>query len=374
VSGAPLRVLVAPDKFKGSLTAAEVAEAVARGLAAAGVPSRLLPLADGGDGSVLAAVAAGFRPVTVQLHDGRTAEIAVDDSSHTAVVEVANTCGLFTTEMRNAPCDRSTQALGEAVRQALRLATRRVVLALGGSSTTDGGIGFLHALGARFFDGRGEQLAPLARNLARVARIDVTRLELGDVDLVLATDVDNPLTGPRGCAVVFGPQKGLPAQDVARVDGELHRLVDVAAESVWPRAAELAEAPGAGAAGGLGWAGMLLGGQRTSGATYFLDLLRFDAAVNEATHVVTGEGRLDDQTAEGKLPQVVASRAAGRPVIAITGRCDVAAAAWPGLGLRDVRSVSDIAGRDTSTDPELTRRVLTDIGHDLGEQLQSEPS
>ncbi len=365
-----MRVLIAPDKFKGSLSAARVARAIGAGLAAAGAHVHELPLADGGDGSIEAAVAAGFERVAIQLTGGRSADLALQRSSATAVVEVAGTCGLSTPEAGLPALRRSSQAVGTAVLRAQELGARRIVLALGGSSTTDGGIGFLHALGARFLDERGVVLAPTAASLPLVREVDPCGMvQLRGSELVLATDVDNPLCGPRGAAAVFGPQKGLSGQQLSSTEAGLRHFVHTLTGAGWARAADLAAFPGAGAAGGLGWAGMLLGGRQTSGAQYFLDLLGFEEAVAGCDVVITGEGRLDAQTAGGKLPQAVAARSAPRPVIAVVGRCDVPVEDLHRLGISQVHSISQLAGRDTATEPVITLQVLHEVGARLAQDL-----
>lgn len=207
-----MRVLVAPDKFKGSLTALEVATAIAEGLEAAGVASRLLPLADGGDGSVAAALHAGSAPRTVAVRaaDGRRhhTEFAFDGT--TAVVEVAGTCGLSTLPPGElAPMTSSSYGFGQAVLAALDAGARRIVLCLGGSASTDGGAGLLAALGVRFRDDAGRDVEPAGGALARIAEVDVSGLrDLAGAELIVATDVTNPLLGADGAAAVFGPQKG----------------------------------------------------------------------------------------------------------------------------------------------------------------------
>ena len=302
-----MRVLIAPDKFKGSLTAAEVADHLAKGLAEAGAHSRTLPLADGGDGSVAAALASGFHPLPVDVH-GATGEshrgvVAFD--LDTAIVEVANTCGLATLPRRasDAPMTASSYGFGEAIRAALRLGRRRLVLALGGSASTDGGVGMLAALGYRFLDRTGELLAPTAENLVHIHCIDSHHVvKLDGIQLTVAGDVTSPLIGPTGAAAVFGPQKGATATQVAQLDAGLRNLVDAFTRSGFENAATFAHAAGSGAAGGIGFAAMLLGASMASGAEYFLDLLDFDRHVAEADLVITGEGRLDHQTLQGKLP------------------------------------------------------------------------
>ncbi len=364
-----MRVLIAPDKFKGSLTAAEVGEHLAKGLAEAGAHSRTLPLADGGDGSVAAALASGFHPYTTSVHGatGRSHSGVVAFDGDTAIVEVANTCGLATLPGGvRAPMTASSYGFGEAIRAALTLARTRLVLALGGSASTDGGIGMLAALGYRFVDRAGELLAPTAKNLDRIHCIDSRRaVDLGGIDLVVAGDVTSPLLGLSGAAAVFGPQKGSTAAQVAQLDAGLANLVAAFSRSGHARADTAARAPGSGAAGGIGFAAMLLGATTASGAEYFLDLLDFDHVVGDADLVITGEGRLDHQTLQGKLPAVVALRAAPTPVVAVVGRNDLNNDTAT-TGFADIFAVADLTDSDTSRDAQRTAELLHHIGTHIG--------
>src|SRR6476619_7546583 len=292
-----MRVLVAPDKFKGSLTAAQVADHLAKGLAEAGASTRTLPLADGGDGSVAAALASGFHSLPVDVH-GATGEshrgvVAFDED--TAIVEVASTCGLATLPGGiRAPMTAYSYGFGEAIRAALKLSRNRLLLALGGSASTDGGVGMLAALGHRFLDRAGHLLAPTAKNLDRIHCVDSSRtVNLDGIDLIVAGDVTSPLLGLTGAAAVFGPQKGATAAQVAQLDAGLDNLVAAFTRSGHTDADTLACAHGSGAAGGIGFAAMLLGATTASGADYFLDLLNFDRHVGDADLVITGEGRID---------------------------------------------------------------------------------
>ncbi|MEU5420930.1 glycerate kinase, partial [Streptomyces sp. NPDC020667] len=241
------RVLIAADKFKGSLTAVEVAAHVAAGLrrAAPGVRTEALPVADGGDGTVDAAVAAGFERrterVTGPLGEPVTAAYAL--RGDTAVVEMAEASGLrHLPRGRYAPLTAGTYGTGELLRAALDAGAATVVLGVGGSASTDGGAGMLSALGARFTDAHGTPLAPGGGPLARLAAADLSGLDprLARTRFVLASDVDNPLTGPKGAAAVYGPQKGASPDDVAALDAALARYARVLAEAVGPRAAEYA--------------------------------------------------------------------------------------------------------------------------------------
>ncbi|MGW4428444.1 glycerate kinase [Streptomyces tendae] len=347
------RVLVAADKFKGSLTAVEVAERVTAGLRRV-VPDVLveaLPVADGGDGTVAAAVAAGFerREVRVAgpLGDEVTAAYALRED--TAVVEMAEASGLQRLpEGVLAPLTSSTYGSGELLRAALDAGARTIVFGVGGSATTDGGAGMLAALGARFLDGDSEPVAPGGGGLAGLASADLSGLDprLSDVELVLASDVDNPLTGPKGAPAVYGPQKGASPDDVTALDAALAHFAKVLerTETVGARAAEYAASPGAGAAGGIGFGAMLLGARFRPGIEVMLDVLGFAPALERADLVITGEGSLDEQTLHGKAPAGVAAaaRAAGKEVVAVCGRLALPAEVLGRAGIRRAYPLTDV--------------------------------
>ncbi|MGW0009617.1 glycerate kinase [Streptomyces tendae] len=347
------RVLVAADKFKGSLTAVEVAERVTAGLRRV-VPDVLveaLPVADGGDGTVAAAVAAGFerREVRVAgpLGDEVTAAYALRED--TAVVEMAEASGLQRLpEGVLAPLTSSTYGSGELLRAALDAGARTIVFGVGGSATTDGGAGMLAALGARFLDGDGEPVAPGGGGLAGLASADLSGLDprLSDVELVLASDVDNPLTGPKGAPAVYGPQKGASPDDVTALDAALAHFAKVLerTETVGARAAEYAASPGAGAAGGIGFGAMLLGARFRPGIEVMLDVLGFAPALERADLVITGEGSLDEQTLHGKAPAGVAAaaRAVGKEVVAVCGRLALPAETLGRAGIRRAYPLTDV--------------------------------
>ncbi|MEU8745133.1 glycerate kinase [Streptomyces parvulus] len=346
-------MLVAADKFKGSLTAVEVAERVTTGLrrVVPDVVVEALPVADGGDGTVAAAVAAGFerREVRVAgpLGDQVTAAYAL--RGDTAVVEMAEASGLQRLpEGVLAPLTASTYGSGELLRAALDAGARSIVFGVGGSATTDGGAGMLAALGARFLDADGEPVAPGGGGLAALASADLSGLDprLAEVELVLASDVDNPLTGPKGAPAVYGPQKGASPDDVTALDAALAHFAEVLAgtESVGARAAEYAASPGAGAAGGIGYGALLLGARFRPGIEVMLDVLGFAPALERAGLVVTGEGSLDEQTLHGKAPAGVAAaaRAAGKEVVAVCGRLALPADALGRAGIRRAYPLTDV--------------------------------
>ncbi|MGW0853985.1 glycerate kinase [Streptomyces sp. NPDC002690] len=320
---ATARVLVAADKFKGSLTAAQVAERVTTGLrrVVPGLHVETLPVADGGDGTVAAALAAGFerREARVTGPLGEPVDAAYALRATTAVVEMAEASGLqHLPQGVFAPLAATTYGSGELLRAALDDGARTIVFGVGGSATTDGGAGMLTALGARFLDEDGQPVGPGGGGLARIARADLSGLDprLASVDLVLASDVDNPLTGPKGAPAVYGRQKGATDEDIAVLDAALSRYAAV----LGPEQAAL---PGAGAAGGIGYGALVgLGARFRPGIEVMLDVLGFAPALARATLVVTGEGSLDEQTLHGKAPAGVAAaaRAAGVQVVAVCGR------------------------------------------------------
>ncbi|WP_410586893.1 glycerate kinase [Amycolatopsis sp. lyj-23] len=335
-----MKVLVAPDKFKGSLTAAEVASAVAAGLADAhpGLVVRELPVADGGDGTVAAAVAAGFRRVEVPARGPTgvpvTASYAV--RGDTAVVELAEASGLHRLPGPPQPLTATSAGTGDVIAAAVRAGCRRIVLGVGGSAGTDGGAGMLAALGARLLDDTGRELPFGGAALARLASLDLSGLS--EVDIELASDVDNPLYGPCGAAAVYGPQKGATAADVETLDAALRHWASIAGP-------EFASRPGAGAAGGVGFAAMaVLGARLRPGIELLLELLGFDAALAGASLVITGEGSLDEQTLSGKAPAGVARAAAARgiPCIAVSGRCRLTSGQLAEAGISAAYALTDL--------------------------------
>ena len=360
-ASARLTVVVAPDSFKGSLPAHEAAVAVAAGLrdaaTVAGVTleARLRPVADGGEGSVVVVLAAGWtgHERTVSGPTGRPVRAPfalspVSSVPRTALVELAAASGLALLPGGRAdPRCASTRGTGELVAAALDAGVERLVLCIGGSATTDGGTGMASALGARFLDGNDEPLPPGGAALTQLARVDVTGLDtrLRLTEVIVACDVDNPLTGPAGAAHVYGPQKGATPGDVAALDAGLARLAQVLRRDL---GVDVERVPGAGAAGGVG-AGALafLGARLTPGIDLLLDLVGFDEALDGADLVVTGEGSFDVQSLSGKAPVGVARRAhaAGVPVVVLAGRIDldpVDRARLTDLGVVEVRALVDL--------------------------------
>jgi len=322
------QVVVASDKFKGSLSAAEVAARVAAGLALGGFAGEVVsaPVADGGDGTVDAAVAAGYRRVSLGVRGpvGKPVTASFALRGDTAVIEAAQACGLLLLAPGElAPLTATTRGVGELILAAVRMGARRIVLGVGGSATTDGGAGLAQALGAKLIDISGYELPPGGAALARLGKLDLSRLrDLSNVEFLLASDVDNPLLGPYGAAAVYAPQKGASPDDVRTLEAGLERWADLAEDVTSTR---VRDAPGAGAAGGLGFAAQLfLGARMRPGIELLLELASFGNRLDGARLVVTGEGSLDEQTLRGKAAAGVARAAAAHqppvPVVAVAGR------------------------------------------------------
>ena len=360
-------VVVAPDKFKGSLSAAAAAGHIAAGLRRArpGLAVRQVPVADGGDGTVAAAIAAGYQPVRM-VAGGPTgqpvdAEFAWRDG--TAIIEAAQACGLArlpggTPE----PLTATSFGVGELIAAAAARGARRIVLGLGGVASTDGGAGMVAALGGRLLDQAGHELPPGGAALAALHRLDLAGLApLAGIEVLVAADVDNPLLGRHGAAAVYGPQKGASPGDVAILETGLARWADfseralagrvpVSASQPGPedsrRIGRLRDEPGAGAAGGLGFAALAFLSARTRpGVELMLDMISFADRLAGARLVVTGEGSLDAQTLRGKAPAGVARAAASAragPVVAVAGRCLLSVAQLRGAGIEACYALADI--------------------------------
>jgi glycerate kinase len=379
-----MRIVIAPDKFKGSLSATQVAAAIAAGLRAEWPAAELvtIPVADGGDGTVDAAVAAGFErmPVTVAGPTGEPVHTSYARRGETAVVELACACGLMLLPGgRREPLTASSFGAGQVLAAALEAGARRIIFGVGGSASTDGGAGLLQALGARVLDSRGEVLGGglgggLGRGLGGGALRDVASLDLRSLhpalrtcSVILATDVTNPLTGPHGAAEVYGPQKGASPAQVSELASGLRRWAAVVAEAV---GVDWSPAPGAGAAGGVGFAALaVLGAEPRPGIGLVLDLAHFDSTLADAELVITGEGSLDEQSLSGKAPVGVA-QAAGRhgiPVVAVVGRSTLTQAQLAAAGISAVYPLSDLESdlaRSNTEASTLLERVGRAIARD----------
>lgn len=343
------RVLIASDKFKGSLSGTEVASAVTTGLRRAypDLSVHAVPVADGGDGTLIAAVAAGFRYVPVIASGPTGAQVLTGYASRgdLAVVELADVSGLVRLPGGvAAPMTSSTRGVGEVMDAAISAGARRVLLGLGGSASTDGGAGLVRALGARLLNATGHNISDGGAALAALATIQVGRLhaKMSGVHVVVACDVENPLTGPRGAASIYALQKGATPDQVSELDDALKHWADVVATATGrdPR-----ERPGAGAAGGVGFAALaLLNAELRPGIELMLDLVGFHDRLVGVDLVVTGEGALDEQTLCGKAPSGVAaaSATAGIPVVVVCGQNALNADQVREAGISAVYALTDI--------------------------------
>ncbi|MDH6128445.1 glycerate kinase [Kitasatospora sp. GP82] len=367
-------VVVAPDKFKGTLEGAEVAARIAAGIrrTAPGVEVRELPVADGGEGTLAAALAAGFTRVAAKVAGptGLPVDAAIAVRDDIAVIELAQASGLARLPGgRTAPLAAGSFGVGQLIGRAVALGAKRIVLGLGGSACTDGGAGMVQALGAALRDRDGAELAPGGAALRRLAALDLGPLadSLDGVEIVVACDVDNPLLGPRGATAVYGPQKGAEDEDLVVLEEGLSRWADVVREATGE---DFRDAPGAGAAGGVGFAALaLLGATMRPGIELLLELLGFDEAVRGARLVVTGEGCLDAQTLHGKAPAGVAAAAtrAGVRVAAVAGRVELSEEEWRTAGF-----VSAIALTDLAELPGDSMTRAAELAEAAGERLAAE--
>jgi glycerate 2-kinase len=344
------RVLVAPDKFKGTLTAAAVTDHLVAGIHSVRPEAEIVevPVSDGGDGLLDALGRAGFTdvPVVASGPTGVRGETRYVRRDAEAVIEMAEVCGLARLPGGElAPATATSRGVGEVVAAALDAGCTEILIGVGGSASTDGGAGMVRALGARVLDAAGNDLDEGGVPLSAAARLDLSELDprLGVARISLACDVDNPLTGPTGAAAVYGPQKGADEDMVVTLDRALTTWADVVAAAT---GRDLRETPGSGAAGGIGLGAMaVLGARLRPGAALVQQLTGLEKALAGVDLVITGEGSLDVQTLSGKAPAGVAeaARRAGVPVVAVAGQCLLDATALNGAGIRAAYALVDEA-------------------------------
>ena len=372
-----MKIVIAPDSYKESLSALEVAQAVEAGFRQVFPDADyvLVPVADGGEGTVDAMVAAtGGRKETVTvsgpLGEPVEAFYGLTGDGDTAVIEMAAASGLaLVPPDRRNPLLTSSRGTGELIRAALDAGARRFLLGIGGSATNDGGAGMVQALGARLLDLEGRELDGSGGDLARLERIDVSALDprLAECRIEVACDVDNPLTGARGASAVFGPQKGATPEMVQVLDANLARLARIVGRDL---GVAVDTVPGAGAAGGMG-AAMLafFGATLKPGIEIVTAAVDLDTHVRDADLVITGEGRIDFQTVHGKTPIGVArvAKRHGKPVIGIAGSLGANVGVVHEHGIDAVFSVLskpcalDEALRDAAANVELTARNVAAV-------------
>ncbi|MDT5226050.1 MAG: glycerate 2-kinase [Mycobacterium sp.] len=342
-------VVIAPDKFKGSLTAREAAQAMALGVKRADPALRTVecPVADGGDGTLDTVIAAGFErvPVYAMGPTGQQLLTAYARNGETAVVEMAEVCGLQRLPGGiPAPLTASSYGLGAVVARALGDGCSDIVIGVGGSASTDGGAGFLAALGAVVFDRHGARLGLGGQAIGHCTHVDLTGLrpETDSATFTIAADVDNPLCGPLGAASVYAPQKGANDEQVTELDLALRSWADVVERAT---NTEFRDAAGAGAAGGVGFAAMsVLGARLRSGIELILDLVDLDKHLVGARAAITGEGSLDHQSLRGKAAVGVSRRAGahGIPTYAVAGVSTLPPDAARAAGLVGVHTLSEV--------------------------------
>ena len=357
-----MKVVIAPQGFKGGIFGLEAAQAIARGVAAAAPDAEMVlaPVADGGDGTLNALVDATGgqvfnRMVTGPLGQPLEAQWGVMGDGTTAVIEMALASGLaLVPQRRRNPRITTTAGTGEILKEALDQGFSRVIVGLGGSATNDGGAGMATALGARFLAADGRPLPPGGAALSRLASIDTADLHpgLSGTSIVAATDVTNPLCGPDGASAVFGPQKGASAEVVRELDAALANFARIVERDL---GIDVAVRPGAGAAGGLG-AGLMAfaGAQLQSGIDMVCEVLDFDSLLEGADLVITGEGRADHSTIFNKAPVGVArhAQAHGVPTVLLAGGLGPGYEELSGHGISAVLSISD---RPMTFDQSLAR-------------------
>ena len=331
----PPVVVVAPNSYKGSVSATAAAAALSRGLARVWPDGerRICPMADGGEGTLDAIFSRGGRRGSARVSGASGAPIdaafGLIEGDAIAVIESAQVVGLTEANgIATAVEQRSTRGLGELVRTLLDAGIRKFMIGLGGSSTNDAGAGMLATLGVKLVDGKGRDVEPTPLGLKALAQVDASTLDprMAEAQITIMSDVTNPLCGERGATAIFGPQKGVATERVAEIDATLARFAPLAERAI---GRGVKDRPGAGAAGGLGFSLLLLGGELRSGAEVVADLLGLDAALDGAHWLITGEGRTDRQTLLGKAPFVAARHAAARgvPVTLVSGSIDRSALA-----------------------------------------------
>ena len=326
------KAVLIPDSFKGTLSSTEICGIMKAQIDAhfPGCEVVSIPVADGGEGSVNAFLTAlGGEKVWLEVNnpyfEPMKAFYGLIDGGKTAVVEMAACAGLPLVEGRRNPCKTTTYGVGELILDAAKKGVKKIVVGLGGSSTTDGGCGAAAAVGVKFTDGNGKEFVPVGGNLQEIAHIDLSGKSelLKDVEIVTMCDIDNPMYGLNGAAYIFGPQKGADPDMVKFLDDGLIHLDEVIKRDL---GRDLTEVPGGGAAGAMG-VGMMafFDSVLQMGIETVLDTVSFDSIISDADVIFTGEGKIDSQSLRGKVVIGVARRARkqGRPVIAVVGGSDL---------------------------------------------------
>jgi glycerate kinase len=367
-----VKIVVAPDKFKGSLTAVEAARAMERGARRARTELHVVacPIADGGEGSLDVAFQAGFERVEVTAPGphGQLLQTSFARNGTTALVEMADVSGLqrIPSPSDRRPLEASSRGLGVVIRAAIDAGCNSIIVGIGGSACTDGGAGMLTALGAQIADAHGQPISDGGRGLMDAETLNLGELAslLQGIEIIVASDVDNPLCGPHGAAHVYGPQKGATTADVEFLDLALTRWADLVAGTI---GRDLREAAGAGAAGGVGFAAIaVLGATHRPGAELLLEMLDLPQKIEGADAVITGEGSLDHQSLRGKAPIAVAriASALGVPTHAIVGVSSISEGERHTVGFDSVEALRSRARDDADAmarAAELVEQAANDV-------------
>jgi glycerate kinase len=345
-----VKILIAPDKFKGSLSAQEVSAAIGNALMKLDPTIQLqtIAMADGGEGTAqLLTTHTNGSWINCSVHDPlfRKAEagFGISGDGQTAFIEMASASGLqLLTPWEHDPLKTTTLGTGELIAQAFQHKVKRIVLAIGGSATNDAGIGMAQALGYKFYDQQYNELIPIGENLEHLHRVDTTSVDtrLHTTEFIVLCDVTNPLFGEQGAAYVFAPQKGATEQDVVRLDSGLQNFASV----IKTQMNVDINFAGAGAAGGLGAGSkVFLNATLQRGIDYFMEALKVDVAIHNADLIITGEGKLDHQTLSGKVVAGITASAkrANKPVIAVVGKNELTETQWKQAGITQVISLVD---------------------------------
>jgi len=366
-----VKILIASDKFKGSLSANEVCEALKAGIKKANLSAEIFskPLADGGDGSLeVLQYYLDLKMITITVNDPLMQPIQASYSmtGDTAYIEMSKASGLILLVAAERNCMHTTSfGTGELITDAIEKGATKIYLFIGGSATNDGGIGIASALGYRFFDADDKMLASIGKNLGQIKRIDNTQLHynLSTISFQVICDVNNPFFGEHGAAYVYAAQKGASAKEIDLLDKGLENLANCLTRQNYPA---IAQVPGAGAAGGVGGGAIaFLGAKLVSGIQTFLDLTQLETILKDCDLIITGEGKIDHQTEQGKVVSGVCQLAKKyqKPVIAVCGIADLPIA--ESLGIQKVYTVRSrsISTKDAM---ENAREKLLVIGEELG--------
>lgn len=345
-----MKILIAAGAFKQSLSAAEACAAIQRGLQQSGLDARIetLPIADGGNGTLDAFLSAGGQRVSVHVKDPLMRPVRADygliDAGKTAVIEMALASGMELLQPQELnPLVASTYGTGELMADALARGVERLIIGLGGSATVDGGMGCMQALGVRLLDAAGREIAPGGGSLENLSRIDSSGMDprWREVDIVIASDVENPTLGDKGAARIFGPQKGADAAMVETLERNLRHCFTVIHQQL---GIDLLQARGGGAAGAFA-AGLMafLSCEIVPGIDLILARNRFAEQLQDSDLVITGEGQMDSQTLDGKGPVGVAqlAREAGAPTIALVGGLNIDDSLLRAAGIQAAFSIVD---------------------------------